>query len=179
MTWRLGLDDEEPMRNRFAIAFGGLLAAMLVLGYRPASVVGLNRPERLVLYSIDGGPTRPDSVQTSEPPSKEKFHGYPVLGKVELTDADKLKEISDAIKSGLARSDGSMAACFWPRHAIRSVENGRTIDFVICFECSQLQIHQDNSVDVKPITRDPRAVLNKVLNESGIPLAAGMVKDGT
>ena len=101
-----------------------------------------------------------------------------MLGKVEIIDAGKRREIIDALKQGLAQSDGKIAACFWPRHAIRTVEKGRTTDYVICFECYQLAIHDGTDRRVKPVTREPQAVFNKQLTEAGIPLAPGIAGEG-
>jgi hypothetical protein len=148
------------------ILLGCGVVSLAFVGCRRSSVADLDGPEQLTLYSIDGG--------DSEPKAGEKLQGYPVLGKVEVTDADKRKEIVAALKEGLTRSDGTMAKCFWPRHAIRTVDKGRTLDYVICFECLQLKLHDGSSASVKPVTREPQAVFNKYLKEAGIPLAPGM-----
>src|SRR5262249_32971335 len=130
-------------------------------------VASLDAPEQLTLYSIDGRDFKPGQ----EPKAEEKFHDYPVLGKVEIKDAAKLQEIAAALQKGLARSDGTMAKCFWPRHGIRAVKNGRTVDYVICFECLQLEVYEGSSRNVKPVTSEPEGVFNKHLEEAGIPLA--------
>lgn len=111
-----------------------VVAALSGCGRDP--VAGLEAPEQLTLYSVDGRDFEPGQ----EPKVDEKFHGYPVLGKVEITETAKRREIAEALKDGMALSDGKMAKCFWPRHAIRTVTRGRTIDYVICFECYQVKI---------------------------------------
>jgi hypothetical protein len=158
------------MRIRFVMLVGCVLVTSALVGCGRDAVAGLDTPEQLTLYSIDGRYFEPGQ----EPKAQEKFHGYPVLGKVEIADGDKRKEIVAALKEGLARSDGTRAACFWPRHAIRAVERGQTIDYVICFECYQLEAHAGGSKSMKPITREPQPVFNKHLKETGIPLAPGM-----
>jgi hypothetical protein len=137
------------------------------------SVAGLEAPEELILYSVDGRDFEPGQA----PKAEETFHGYPVLGKVEIKEADKRKEIMAALKDGMARSDGKMAKCFWPRHAVRAVEQGKTVDYVICFECYQLQVHLDGTAKTEPTLREPQSVLNKHLKDAGVPLAPGMVGD--
>jgi hypothetical protein len=67
-----------------------------------------------------------------------------------------------------------MAKCFWPRHAVRVVDKGQTVDYVICFQCDQLRVHEGSSTRVKPITSEPQPVFNKHLKEAGIPLALGV-----
>jgi len=123
-------------------------------------------PEQLTLYSIDGV-----RDPRNMPKAEEQFHGYPVLGKIEVTDAKVRQEIMAAIKDGMARSDGALPKCFWPRHAIRAFEKGKKIDYVICFECLQLQIHANGTPQTEPTTREPQSVLNKHLKAAGIPIA--------
>jgi hypothetical protein len=125
-----------------------ILLTSLFLGCGCNWVGGQGTPEQLTLYSIDGRRLQPGQ----EVQANEKFHGYPVLGKIEIADADKRKEVFAALKEGLARSNGTMAKCFWPRHGIPAVEKGRTIDYVICFECLQLEAHEGDSKRVMPVT---------------------------
>ena len=127
-------------------------------------------PDSLTLYSIDGRDFKPGE----EPQTEEKFHGYPVLGRVTFYDSEKRKEIFTALQTGISGSDGTMAACFWPRHAIRTSKNGNTTDYVICFECLQLTIFSGSSTKTEPTTSKPQSVFNKELQEAGVPLAPGM-----
>lgn len=161
------------MRICLYLLLCGALLYLLVAGCGRDSATGLDAPEQLTLYSIDGRDFEPGQ----RPKATEAFKGYPVLGKVEVTDPDKRKEITESLKKGLAKSDGKMAKCFWPRHAIRVVEKGRTIDYVICFECYQLETYKEDAKTVKPITKEPQQVLNRHLTDAGVPLAPGM-KDG-
>jgi hypothetical protein len=159
------------MQTRFLVLICCSIIGAAFAGCGGGSVASLDVPDKLTLYSIDGRDFEPGK----EPKVEEKFHGYPVLGKVEVKDPERRKEIIAALKDGMARSDGRMAKCFWPRHAIQAVEKGRTIDCVICFECRQLEIHEGSSKSVKPITREPQNVLNRHLKQDGVPLAPGMV----
>jgi hypothetical protein len=144
-----------------------LLGSLALLGCGEGSVTGLDSPEELTLYSLNPADYEPGK----EPQTEEKFHGYPVLGKIAISDASQRKALAMALKSGLAHSDGKMAKCFWPRHAIRTVEKGHSIDYVICFECYQLVAHEGTSDTIKPVTREPQALFNEQLKQAGIPLA--------
>lgn len=132
-------------------------------------------PEQLTLYSIDGRdffpPERPPQTETDE-----KFHGHPVLGKVDLTTVADRRKLMQAYRNGVAESDGTKAACFWPRHGIRTVEEGVTTDYVICFECLHVHVHNSDTITYPAITDDPLPVFNEFLTEAGIPLAAGRLK---
>ena len=161
------------MRARMLFPICCIVIGTAFAGCGDGSVANLDVPEQLTLYSIDGRHFEPGK----EPKVEEKFHGYPVLGKVEVTDPDRRKEIIAALNEGRARSNGTMAKCFLPRHAIRAVEKGRTVDYVICFECYQLEVHDGNSKRVKATTRDPQQVFNRHLRQAGVRLAPGMTDD--
>lgn len=123
----------------------------------------------LTLYSIDG---RFDDPKL-QPKTAEDFHEVPVLGKVEVTDPAARQELFTALIEGMTHSDGSMLHCFRPRHGIRTVEDGTTVDYVICFECLQIEIHREGARKSKATTREPQSVFNARLQEAGIPLAPG------
>jgi hypothetical protein len=154
----------------------------------------LQDPEQLTLYSIDGrwneeaGPanavnTDCQSVKWEERETKrtyvppegvsvtESFHGYPVLGKVEVTDPQERKRLVAALKEGTG-PEGTQGGCFCPRHAIRAVQKGRTFDYVICFQCHGVEEYVDGK------RKPSRAFYNSVkpafdqpLTDAGIPIA--------
>ena len=76
-------------------------------------------------------------------PPKEKpadaFHGWEVLGKTTVKDAEVRKKLVAAFKKGVEANAGITADCFSPRHGIRVTRDGKTADFVICFECRRLR----------------------------------------
>jgi hypothetical protein len=152
----------------------------------------LQEPEQLTLLSIDGrwnerggwdsdcrsvnGTHRcdhPDDPYT--PPAgasaTERFHGYPVLGKVEVMDPEERKRLVAALKVGLSSKQG-MAKCFCPRHAIRAVQGGRVYEYLICFECAGVLEYLDGEqkraggfdTSVHPAFDEP-------LVKDGIPIA--------
>ena len=132
----------------------------------------LNHPERLTLYSIDGDAVRHDRKLEGA----EDFHGAPVLGKVEITDGDARAAITQVLKRGMETPE-SAKECFWPRHALRVVSGRRTVDFLICFECSQIYAYEGSSRLFKPVSRTPQPVFNRYLREAGLPLSKGMAPD--
>jgi hypothetical protein len=149
----------------------GLVVSSLFLGLLAGCsrdpLAQLNTPQQLTLYSIDGRDFEPGE----EPKTDEKFHGYPVLGKVEITDESKRRELITALRDGFDHSDGKMAKCFWPRHALRLEENGRTIDIVICFECYQVEVRPNPTRKAKAITRDPQPLFDQTLTDADVKLA--------
>jgi hypothetical protein len=104
----------------------------------------------------------PDHQQKT---AKRDFHGYRVLGKVVVTDTETRRGLVPAFQRGVAENQGMVAACFNPRHGIRVTRNGQRADFVICFECAQVQLYGD----VQPeflISRSPKALFDSVLRSA-------------
>ena len=138
-------------------------AASVLLGCGPTVDV----PDKLTLYSIDGR----DHFPPDQPPkteSDEKFHGYPVVGKVEVTSHEDRRMLMEAYHQGVAESERKVAGCFWPRHGIRTVQNGQTTDYVICFECLRVHVHVGDEVTYPFISEGPRQLFNDYLSKSGI-----------
>jgi hypothetical protein len=164
-----------PFRTTGRLAFVQALLLSIIgfVGCARNPVAGLDHPEKLTLYSIQ------EAEHGKEPKTAETFHGYEVLGKFEVDDPKKRKELIAALKGGLARSDGSMNKCFWPHHAIRAVENGQTVDYVICFYCLQLARFMNGASEIKAVTADPQPVFDKLLEEAGVPLSDDLKKGDT
>lgn len=123
-------------------------------------------PDKLILYSLDG----PDDVQFG-PTNEKEFHGYRVLGRIEVTDRKRIEEIVAAFNRGIADSDGSVASCFYPRHAIRAHYGERLEDYVICFQCLNIAKYNGEKITSIPTADSGKATLNAILREEKIPLA--------
>jgi hypothetical protein len=124
----------------------------------------LEKAEEIELLSID--PVRP-----VEKP-KNDFHGWKVLGKTVVKDAEVRKKLVAALKKGVEENKGEVAICFNPRHGIRASHDGKTADFLVCFEC----FHGHTYVGEKEIegfltTDSPEAAFDKVLKDAKVPLA--------
>src|SRR5215471_6799008 len=87
-------------------------------------------------------------------PAKEDydkgFHGYAVLGKTVVKDADVRKKMIASLYKAIAENDGTAADCFVPRHGIRATHKAQSVDVLSCV---------------------PEALFDKVLKEAGVPLA--------
>ncbi len=120
--------------------------------------------DSMTIYSLDGTYEEGHSKE----PSGEMFHNYPVLGKVEIVSAQDRTAILASVKKGIAKSDGTEAKCFWPRHGIRLTQSGKTIEYVICFQCRRLNEYIDGKASHKLTTKSPAAVLDKHLKDAGV-----------
>jgi hypothetical protein len=156
LTWSLGI-----------VALLGLACGLAVSApdtIPEAPRVALEKAGQIELYSLD--PSRSD-----EKP-KDDFHGWKVLGKTTVKSADTLKTLVAALKKGVAENEGIVAGCFNPRHGIRVTHDGKTVDFVICFECYQVAVYVDGKREKGfLVTRSPQPAFDKVLKDVGVPLA--------
>lgn len=122
----------------------------------------LDRAETVELLSLD--PNRRDEK------GKGSFHGYKVLGKVDLKmKADRAKVLK-ALYKGIDDSDGSVAACFIPRHGIRAKVDGKTVEIVICFQCHSMNVYIGDKKTSVLTDGSPAATFNKVLTDAKVPL---------
>ena len=69
------------------------------------------------------------------------LHGHQVLGKTVITDPKQRERLAATLEKAVADSTGTEPACFFPRHAVRTVRDGKAYDFVICFQCIQVQVY--------------------------------------
>ena len=150
------------------------LAASLLVG--PASRAADNELPKEVrdafekateydLYSLDPSRLRKKDAKD------ELFHDWKVLGKTRLK-GDAAKKIRAAIDKGRKDSDGSVAACFNPRHGVRIVHDKKTYDLVICYECLSANVFEGEKRLGQFLTaRGPETTLNKTLEDARVPLA--------
>lgn len=131
-------------------------------------------PDELIVYSIDGPAWWKADDSTPQGWEGEVLLGYPVLGQVEVTDAERRRAVLSALKKAAGYAGGT-AACFIPRHAIRVVKGGRVTHTVICFECRNYQVYRGESRTTQEgggISSDAQPVLDQILQDAGVPLAA-------
>ncbi len=141
---------------------------VLALGLLALSQTGCGREpiDTMTIYSLDA---KSDDPSYKLPPGVEKFYGWAVLGKVDVTEPGDRESVLKAIEKGIEDGD-VMAKCFWPRHAVRLTRGGKTTDYVICFECRQLDKYVNNEHQSNVATsRSPAEALNEHLQRAGVP----------
>ena len=121
----------------------------------------LEKADSIELYSLD-----PDK-KARKPGTG--FRDWQVLGQTTLSGEDK-KAIVKALQKGIADSDGSVAACFNPRHGIEATYDGKKVELVICFECSSISGWNDGTRFSVLTTGGPAKEFNRVLEAKGVPL---------
>ena len=149
----------------------------------------------LLLTACDGAPTRPDAILPAvhqvlsaanrfeilalQPNPLEPapagalgdFHGFAILSRAAVPDPATREQILAQVYRGIHASDGTVAACFNPRHGIRAERAGKVVDLVICYECLVLHVHADGKQDGVTTTQAPGRALTRVFAARGVTVA--------
>jgi hypothetical protein len=151
-------------------------AAVLLVGElfrrRGAAVSGLQNPDSLTLYAIEGTEDVEAKYTLAVTAGEEVFHEYAVLGKVQIQDAADRAKIVAAFQKAVVWPDTQPPSKgFRPRHALVARENGQTFEFAICFECRQYRQYGQQRTVYPVISRSAEPLLTKHLQDAGISLA--------
>lgn len=158
---RVTADDGKD--NRLPAAAAKILDRAERLEVLSVDPTTRNRPE---MVSLDGKPVPPP------PDLREDFHGFSVIGKTTVSGYLSRRNLIAAVKQGIADSDGSVAACFIPRHGLRAVADGKTVDLVICYECHSIRVYiNDEQAGGVLTAATSRTALDKTLTAAGVALA--------
>jgi hypothetical protein len=159
-------DRLRKWRRRLAIVSAlGLLAIVAIYIFRGiprVAATAMRNADSFELLSLDPERGRDDA----------DFHRFKVLGRTMVTDPATRKRLYSALQSGARWNLPFPAMCFNPRHGIRVTAGGRTVDLVICFECSQVQVWQGGShLTTFIVGQSPESVFDQALRDTGLPLA--------
>ena len=88
------------------------------------------------LYSIDSRPF----FKSKGTVHKGEIGNWPILGKIDITDAVVRLGLADVFVAAASMPGDYQVACFVPRHAIRIMHAGKNVDFIICFECGNVNV---------------------------------------
>jgi hypothetical protein len=128
----------------------------------------LQRPQQMTLYSVE-----PEGA-TSRAVGSERFHNFPVLGQVSVSDLFDQKCVEGAIQNAVFTYFGP-SGCFNPRHALRVGDGENAYDILICFECGRMVFFVgDNEVGTAGIGGSGD-VLDEILKRANVPLAMNSV----
>jgi hypothetical protein len=138
----------------------GTLAYLRAPGIPHAAWNALNDADRYELLSLNPHLSESD------------YYGHEILGQTLIQDAAVRERLNNALQAGVRASDGRAYACFNPRHGIRVTHAGVVTDFLICFECRQVQVWRgDQEIAHFLVSDSPQAVFDDVLKSADVPLA--------
>ncbi|MEO9591382.1 hypothetical protein [Rhodopirellula bahusiensis] len=118
------------------------------------------------LYSLD-------PMERTKFDASAGFHGWKILGTIQVDDATTRRKLADALSSGIAENEGVVNMCFDPRHGIRVTVDGRQYDYVICFDCYSARWYTDGDQNFGFLTTgSPQPEFDRVLSNASVELAA-------
>jgi hypothetical protein len=97
------------------------------------------------------------------------FHGFPVLGKVQIKEPSQRQAILNALYSGITKN-GLEAMCFSPRHGLHTKLGNKVEDLLICFECSQIYFHGVSEGKLL-VNGTPAGFFNHILADANVPVS--------
>lgn len=140
----------------------------------PEVMTALKESEQMTLYSIDFHAFEESS------PHDIRFHGNRVLGETVISNAETRGQVARIIQKGVKAWDGSIYACFDPRHGLRVIHGAAVYDLLVCFECQGVEIFGGEIVEGKVKMHEtmmdstgiggPADGLNEILRAAHVPL---------
>jgi hypothetical protein len=128
----------------------------------PSAARALSTPADVILYSLEPA--------AEFDASESQLHNFKILGQAGLDQKQTATAIAE-FKKAISNWDGIVAACFDPRHAIRLAANGHIYDFVLCYECHQLYVYEDDKLLKGMGATGSPDILNGLLTSLSLPLA--------
>jgi hypothetical protein len=127
-----------------------------------------NHGEKVVIYSLAQPPLGGiDPQQTGTSTVKDSFRDYPILAQAEVLDPNLQAELKSSLIKGMNQNVVA-AKCFNPRHGLRVSQGLKTVDVVICFECSRLEVYSTKRVSTLTVSNSAEALFDRVLRSSKI-----------
>ena len=125
---------------------------------------------QITIYSLDGDMRLDNAPHLSPTSAPGQFHGYPILGKVNVT-GDEAKNVVNWIYGGFTKRRVINGMCFEPHHGLRAATGSNTVDVVICFGCTNMHIFSKGTESNSALSRSPEKYLNQLLTAAGVPFA--------
>jgi acyl-CoA thioesterase I len=117
--------------------------------------------ESMTLYSLTPEQTK----------ATDNFESYVIPGKVEIVSSEERTAIFAAVQRGIDQGYTHGAfGCFEPHHGVRVRRNGKTYDYVLCFQC----LNVDEFVDGQFVTErtmdwTAKDIIDKHLKAAHVP----------
>jgi hypothetical protein len=177
MSNELAIEQQRPSKTRTAILVMAIAISATVLrvhaedSAKPPTSEGdswsltevLKAPNKAILYSLE--------PWEQAAPGESTLHGIKIIGQLNL-DRDLEKAVAAEFKAAIANWDGtSPAGCFDPRHALTVTSGGKTYDFLLCYECGELEVFSGNGMIADMQVRGTGEVLNAILSAHKVPLS--------
>jgi hypothetical protein len=114
---------------------------------------------QVVVFSLD--PTHAGAGKLN---NEEFFHGYYILGKVQIAEETERSILMSELAQGIQEGTAVYAMCFNPRHGLMVSLESASYDFCICFECASIKLHGLSQRQVQT-SGSPAKMFNQVLDK--------------
>ena len=148
-------DDEELKTKQFHVADA--------IEKTPVSKI------KLFFYSLDPNAKTEFDGKLQED-TRKYFCGFKVLGRFEVVSFQEKTNLMESFTEGVREGSRGMY-CFEPRHGIRMVDGTTTNDFVICFECHQVEAYGSFPESDFAMSSSPASTFNELLDKHKIKRA--------
>ncbi len=95
----------------------------------------MQQSQSLVMFRLNPRPLRDEDKS-----KKQSFHEYEILQAFSVERAEQRKQLIEFFAATLHWNHYRMASCFNPRLGLRMVSRKRTLEFLVCYECSRVQV---------------------------------------
>ncbi len=116
------------------------------------------------LYSLDPGYYSKLSRLFWRLKGGKELDQYRIIGSVLLKKPEEIRSLAESLRHAIESSDGTVAMCFNPRHALRFKASGREVSIVVCFECLNGVIAGFPGLEIFYNTREPASIWNQILD---------------
>jgi hypothetical protein len=132
----------------------------------PAEVdQALASPTAVTLYS-----TNPDS-RAFHRWFTRWFHGHRILGQVSIVDPAQQRQVTSVVRRTAQTYLFDTKCIFSPRHAVRLSSGPKTYDFLICFECSQMEVYSNDRLITQLSASGSPDLFNRILHAAHVRVA--------
>lgn len=153
------------------VALIAFIAVGLIMAWNwePPLFPDVDSIQEMTLISVDGMYDRtwrrPESI------TSEKFHGFPVIGNVEIEDPQDRQAIMSAVGKGFSER-GGVSSCYYPRHGLRIKTKTVVYEYNICFECSAYNVYVNSEhFHAGTTSKSPLEFLNTFFEMAGVTIA--------
>lgn len=129
-----------------------------------ATLEQCDRLEVFALLSDKPSVTGPSTSTASE------LRGYPVVGRVTVTNTATMREVVAAFFKSVDESHGMREPCFRPRHGLRAGRGTNEVELLISYECRFSAVFQGDNVRELGVSDGSKARFDQVLANAGTPL---------
>ena len=178
MSNELAIGYKRSSKTRAAILVLAIALSAIVPGVHaedsatptPSRKNELPTEVALVLHAPDKGTLYSLEPWDKAAPTDRTLHGFKIIGQMDL-DRRRAKSVAAEFRAAIARREGPMALCFDPRHALSVTSGGATYDFLLCYECGQLEVFSGDRLIADLSARGTAKTLNAIFSENNVPLS--------